>query len=431
MSPITRSKSASANAVFNTEMNTYELQPENEVVVDGAGDGVEGGEGGEAGLVDTAVKNLISDAIEQAVQEAADAPLSQSETGYLERVVNSDFPSLEDELEAAQVLADMKSTGEEFSGRLGGGSKKLTPDFMKKLIDISVPFADLLTPENKVKVNGKKKKTISGSQASVGDVGDVGSEAVFGFSDGIRQRLKKHRSEGDLTDGGLVDSGLVDGGLVEGVGDKSEVSGGESGDGEVFLEEKKLEDMVYGNDIDVRAEVEMKEADAYCVEKKMMNREFTVCEEDGVVLTLEGEVDVKKGDYIMKGSEGERWPLTPLKFRQTYTEKSVPEIYEYSVMAGSVFFAYLLLAIYFNFSNLSVNLITILYFAMFFPQKKIAIPKSKVVYAKQMREPFYVKVSWNDSALVGKADDYLLEYGVGDYGVVDKEIFQKTYTILE
>jgi hypothetical protein len=420
MSPITRSKSASANAVFNTDMNTYELQPENEVMVDGAG---ESGRGEGAEGVDTAVKKVISDAIEQAVQEAADAPLPQSEICYLERVVNCDFPSLEDELEAAQVLADMKSTGEEFSGRLGGGSEKLTPDFMKKLIDVSVPFADLLTPENKVKVNGKKKKkTISGSQASVGD---VGSEAVFGFSDGIRQRLKKHRSEGDL-DVVQVESEVAD--EVRGEG---EVSGGESGDGEVFLEEKKLEDMVYGNDIDVRAEVEMKEADAYCVEKKMMNREFTVCEEDGVVLTLEGEVDVKKGDYIMKGSEGERWPLTPLKFRQTYTEKSVPEIYEYSTMAGGVFFAYLLLAIYFNFSNFSVNLVSILYFAMFFPQKKIAIPKSKVVYAKQMREPFYVKVSWNDSALVGKADDYLLEYGIGDYGVVDKEIFQKTYTILD
>ena len=386
MSPITRSKSASANAVFNDEMNTYEL--ENDVVmVDGAG---------KSGEVEQAVKNAVFDA----VQETVDESLSSEEIHELQRVVNSEFPSLQDELEAAKVLADMKSAGEEFSG--GGDSVKITPDFMKKLIDSSVPFADLLTPENRV----RSKKNSSGTEVD-----------TFGFGDGIRQRLKRHRSEGDLNVV-QVASEVVD-----------EVSG--EGDGEVFLEEKNLEDMVYGNDIDVRAEVEMKEVDAYCVEKKMMIREFTVCGEDGVVATLEGEVKVEKGDYIMKGSEGERWPLTPLKFKETYTEKSVPEIYEYSVVAGGVFFAYLLLAIYFNFSNLSVNLISLLYFAMFYPQKKIAIPKSKVVYAKQMREPFYVKVSWNDSALVGKADDYLLEYGVGDYGVVDKEIFEKTYSILE
>ena len=358
-------------------------------------------------MVEDVVKQVISDAIQKAVQEAADEPLCQEEIDELQRVVNSDFPSLEDEMEVAQVLVDMKSAGEEFSGGDGGSSEKpkLTPAFMEKLIDLSVPFEDLLTPENRVK---KKDTGNVGMEASVSE-GEP-SAADVKFADGIRQRLKKHRSEGDL-----------------------DVALAGFSDGEVFLEEKKFEEkgMIYGNDIDIRAEVEMKQEDAYCVEKKMMKREFTVCGADGVVATLEGDVAVKKGDYIMKGSKGERWPLTPLKFKQTYTEKSVPEIYEYSVIAGGVFLAYLFLAIYFNFSNLSVNLISILYFAMFFPQKKIAIPKSKVVYAKQMREPFYVKVSWNDSALVGKAGDYLLEYGIGDYGVVSKEIFQKTYSILE
>ena len=398
MSPITRSKSASAKAAFNADMNTYEVKNKSEDIV-----------------VEETIKKVISDAIQEVVQEVVDESLtsSQQEIDELPRVVNCDFPSLADELEAAQVLVDMKSAGEEFSGGDGGSSEKpkLTSAFMEKLIDVSVPFEDLLTPENRV----KKKNTGSvGMEASVEDTGIVSegepSAADVKFADGIRHRLKKHRSEGDL-----------------------DVALAGFSDGEVFLEEKKFEEkgMIYGNDIDIRAEVEMKQEDAYCVEKKMMKREFTVCGADGVVATLEGDVDVKKGDYIMKGSKGERWPLTPLKFRQTYTEKSVPEIYEYSVMAGGVFLAYLFLAIYFNFSNLSVNLISILYFAMFYPQKKIAIPKSKVVYAKQMREPFYVKVSWNDSALVGKADDYLLEYGIGDYGVVSKEIFQKTYSILE
>jgi len=336
---------------------------------------------------------LVYGADEETRDDVAQQPAKKvvfDEIAQLERVVNSDFPSLDDELDVAKVLANMKFIGQELSQSTI--SEKLTPNFMKTIIDDSVPFSDLLTSENRM-----KRKKNSGTN-------------------GIRHRVnKKHKSDGDLDVINVLNQVALD----------------TSGHIDVFLEENNMKHIVYGNNIDVRIEVEMKHADAYCVEKKMNIREFTVCKEDGAVATLEGDVHVKKGDYIMKGGEGERWPLTQLKFKQTYTEKSVPEIYEYSTLAGGVFFAYLLLAIYFNFSNLSVNLISILYFAMFFPQKKIAIPKSKVVYAKQMREPFYVKVWWNDSALVGKADDYLLEYGIGDYGVVDKEIFEKTYSILD
>lgn len=366
MSPITRSKTASSNSFFNTKMNNYDN--ENNI-------------------------RLVYGADEETRDDVAQQPAKKvvfDEIAQLERVVNSDFPSLDDELDVAKVLANMKFIGQELSQSTI--SEKLTPNFMKTIIDDSVPFSDLLTSENRM-----KRKKNSGTN-------------------GIRHRVnKKHKSDGDLDVINVLNQVALD----------------TSGHIDVFLEENNMKHIVYGNNIDVRIEVEMKHADAYCVEKKMNIREFTVCKEDGAVATLEGDVHVKKGDYIMKGGEGERWPLTQLKFKQTYTEKSVPEIYEYSTLAGGVFFAYLLLAIYFNFSNLSVNLISILYFAMFFPQKKIAIPKSKVVYAKQMREPFYVKVWWNDSALVGKADDYLLEYGIGDYGVVDKEIFEKTYSILD
>ena len=59
-----------------------------------------------------------------------------------------------------------------------------------------------------------------------------------------------------------------------------------------------------------------------------------------------------------------------------------------------------------------------------------ATKKKILVYAKKMEKVFSVKVSWSNHLLKGKKDDYLVMYGENDYGVVDKEIFKKTYYIL-
>ena len=87
------------------------------------------------------------------------------------------------------------------------------------------------------------------------------------------------------------------------------------------------------------------------------------------------------GDAIMTGTEGENWPIPGDKFKKTYDD----------LKDGT------------------------------------AAKKNIRVFAKEMTGPFQVKVSWSDDLLRGEAGDYLVQYGVGDYGVVGREIFGKTY----
>ena len=89
----------------------------------------------------------------------------------------------------------------------------------------------------------------------------------------------------------------------------------------------------------------------------------------------------KAGDAIMTGTEGEQWPIPAEKFAQTYDDLG----------------------------------------------DGTASKKNIPVFAKEMSEPFQVKVSWSDDLLQGAPGDYLVQYGPGDYGVVGREIFGKTY----
>ena len=109
--------------------------------------------------------------------------------------------------------------------------------------------------------------------------------------------------------------------------------------------------------------------------------EFEYSKRDGVIRTKEGEVSFKAGDAIMTGTEGEEWPIPAEKFAETYDDLG----------------------------------------------DGTAAKKNIPVFAKEMTEPFQVKVSWSDDLLQGEAGDYLVQYGVGDYGVVGREIFGKTY----
>ena len=109
--------------------------------------------------------------------------------------------------------------------------------------------------------------------------------------------------------------------------------------------------------------------------------EFRYAEADETIETKEGAVNAKAGDAIMTGTEGEVWPLPAEKFAETYDDLG----------------------------------------------DGTAAKKNIPVFAKEMSEPFQVKVSWSDDLLQGEAGDYLVQYGVGDYGVVGREIFGKTY----
>ena len=115
--------------------------------------------------------------------------------------------------------------------------------------------------------------------------------------------------------------------------------------------------------------------------KKPIPLEFRYAETDETIETKEGPVGAKAGDAIMTGTEGEQWPIPAEKFAQTY-----------DVLGGGT-----------------------------------ASKKNIPVFAKEMSKPFQVKVSWSNDLLQGASGDYLVQYGPGDYGVVGREIFGKTY----
>ena len=115
--------------------------------------------------------------------------------------------------------------------------------------------------------------------------------------------------------------------------------------------------------------------------KKPIPLDFRYAEQTEVVQTKEGPVNANPGDAIMTGTKGENWPIPAEKFKQTYDVLS--------------------------------------------PGK--AAKKNIPVFAKEMQEPFRVKVSWSADLLQGEAGDFLVQYGPGDYGVVGAEIFRETY----
>jgi len=122
--------------------------------------------------------------------------------------------------------------------------------------------------------------------------------------------------------------------------------------------------------------------------KKALPLHFRVANDEETIQTKEGPVSARKGDYIMTGTEGENWSIPADKFKETY---DILSIYDEEPVQGE------------------------------------AAKKKIMVFAKQMEEPYQVKVSWSSDLLTGDPGDYLVQYGPGDYGVVGKEIFNKTY----
>jgi len=141
-----------------------------------------------------------------------------------------------------------------------------------------------------------------------------------------------------------------------------------------------LSEAVNGNEIDLNDD-----PSALKVQKKAIPLEFRVAEQPETVQTLEGTVEAPAGAYIMTGTKGENWPIPADKFKETYDIVSATTA------------------------------------------SKKAIP----VPGKQMQEDFFVTVSWSPDKLNGKPGDWLVQYGPGDYGVVEAGIFDETYDRLE
>ena len=100
----------------------------------------------------------------------------------------------------------------------------------------------------------------------------------------------------------------------------------------------------------------------------------------GTVDTLEGKVAHEKGHHIITGPKGEKYPVAPEKFKSLYDDHG----------------------------------------------DGTATPKKIVKQAKLADHDGEIKTSWGNLEYK-KGEDYVVRHGEGDYGVVKKDIFHKTY----
>lgn len=108
-------------------------------------------------------------------------------------------------------------------------------------------------------------------------------------------------------------------------------------------------------------------------------------EQDGEMDTIEGRVPYVTGDAILTGVMDEQWPVKRRVFDALYepAPNNVPGVY----------------------------------------RKK----QGSSVHAKQMDNAFRVNIRDGKATLEGKPGDWLIQYTVGDVGVVANDIFCKSY----
>jgi hypothetical protein len=112
---------------------------------------------------------------------------------------------------------------------------------------------------------------------------------------------------------------------------------------------------------------------------------YEIAQEDGVIQTLEGPVNYKQGYYILTGPKGEQYPIPPEKFRELKDD------------AGD----------------------------------GVCYPKKIVKLAKLADHNGSVATSWGEVLNYTADNDYIVRHGPNDYGVVKKDIFEKTYKVGE
>lgn len=123
--------------------------------------------------------------------------------------------------------------------------------------------------------------------------------------------------------------------------------------------------------------------DGFETYKKPNPEKYEIAQSDGTIETLEGPVSYKKGFYIMTGPKGEKYPITPDRFADLKDD------------AGD----------------------------------GVCYPKRIVKLAKLADHDGTVNTSWGDKLNYSSGEDYIVKHGSGDYGVVKKDIFAKTYAM--
>jgi hypothetical protein len=137
---------------------------------------------------------------------------------------------------------------------------------------------------------------------------------------------------------------------------------------------------------DLSADRSAKRARDYPVEVAV---EFAAA--DGILTTREGPMQYRRGDALLTGIEGERWPVTRKTFDDSY--QAVPPLRPGK--AGRY------------------------------------CKRPRVVWAKSMRQPFTVTLDQGRGELRGEAGDWLVQYAPGRQSVVDAAVFARTYELLD
>ena len=120
--------------------------------------------------------------------------------------------------------------------------------------------------------------------------------------------------------------------------------------------------------------------------KKPILLSFRFAEFDEEIQTLEGLVTARAGDAVLTGTKGENWPITREKFEVSY---------DFDKTQGT------------------------------------CAKKPVVVSVQEMSESFQVTVGWSNQPIRGSAGDFKVTYGPDDFGVVAREIFLDTYSVVE
>lgn len=130
---------------------------------------------------------------------------------------------------------------------------------------------------------------------------------------------------------------------------------------------------------------------AWCrAQQRPMMVDVTFSETDGGIETLEGVVSVRKGDAIVVGIKGERWPVPYERF-----------VGQYIPAEGQVIGT---------------------------PGRYHRIPKQ--VMACRLEVPIQVELSASRGMLVGQVGDWLVCYQADDFAIVAADIFTLTYELL-
>lgn len=115
--------------------------------------------------------------------------------------------------------------------------------------------------------------------------------------------------------------------------------------------------------------------------KNPMPVKYSTAVDSGTIQTLEGPVAYGAGFKIITGPKGEQYPIPPKKFAELYNDN----------------------------------------------EDGTATPKKIIKTAKVADHNGSLKTSWGEVLNYSTGDDVIVRHGPGDYGVVKKDIFAKTY----